>query len=144
MDDENTDLFFHFCSFQHFFFSFYLPSTLTPSPLAPSVLFLSSVGPREVPADYFFIWPKEQECSFKCPKSSLPNSARKSLFFCIPLYSISLSFIIYPLSFFLSHAPMQLLTMSEVKDSKDSSFSKIPQVCFLSLKPLTQSKLFWN
>lgn len=31
-----------------------------------------------------------------------------------------------------------------MKDSKDGSFSKIPQVCFLSLIPLTQSKLFWN
>lgn len=27
---------------------------------------------------------------------------------------------------------------------KTAVFSKIPQVCFLSLKPLTQSKLFWN
>lgn len=91
---------------------------------------------------HFSFGRRSESARFKCPKPSLPNSATNHYFSASPLYRISLSFIIYPLSFSLPLSLTRTCTHAASHHVRSEGF-QIPQVCFLSLKPLTQSKLFW-
>ncbi len=123
---------------------FSLSSTLTLSPLSPPFPFF-----------HLSVRDKSQHINFSFGRKSKNArlSARNLPSLIPPQITISLHPFIQYLSFFYHLSTLLLsfsltrtcsLTVSEVKDSKDGSFSKIPQVCFLSIKPLTQSKLFWN
>lgn len=102
LDDKNTDLFFHFCSFQRFFLSFFLSLSLPLSlclPLIPhSLLFHLSVREKSQQINFSFGRRSESaRLSARILPSLIPSQITISL-------QPFIQYLFYHLSFSLSHA----------------------------------------